>query len=204
MNLLKLSLSFLAFLLILSCATTSKLNHSAKEKLLIEHLENWNEFNADGIVTVNYKNFEFRKNINIKKTTDQLKITVYDSGIFGMKPEPFLTAKIDSLVHFKTQGSEKTAIFTLDQFPGIDHLLHPMQLLAHKNLITSDAFFNPSDSTSIHFFDDMKISRIEQRSKGYSIEFFYESDLSEIQVWQNKTELIKIEIDKITRNRDKN
>jgi hypothetical protein len=204
MNQLKISLSLLFIFLIAGCATFSKFNNSEKEQLLIEHLESWQEFQADGIISVNYQNFVFRKNINIKKTVGSMKLTIYDSGIFGMKPEPFLTARIDSLVKINSMDSEKTAIFKLDQFPGITFLRNPMQILEFKNQIISNASFNPSDSTFIYFSQDMKITNIKQNSKAINIDFLYETDLTGIHVWQDETDLIKIEIDKITRNRVEN
>ncbi|MDO9577615.1 MAG: hypothetical protein Q7J16_06990 [Candidatus Cloacimonadales bacterium] len=201
MNLLRNSLSIFFILLLAGCAINSKLNLIDKEQLLLEHLESWNEFQADGIVTVNYDNFVFRKNINIKKTSDIFKITVYDSGIFGMKPEPFLTVKIDSLIQIKTQSAEPE-FFALDRFPGLQFFLKPLQLLKFKNQIIRNNILNFDENTTIRFSEEMKIKSIKQLSKEFSIDFFYETDLTGIEVWQNKIDLIKIEIDKITRKRD--
>ena len=202
MNLLRNSFSLFLILLLAGCATTAKLDLTDKEKLLLEHLESWNEFQADGIVTVNYENFVFRKNINIKKHADLFKITVFDSGIFGMKPEPFLTVKVDSLIQIKMQSVAEPEIFALDRFPGLQFFLKPLQLLKFKNQIIRNNIFNFDENTIIRFSEGMKIKSIEQLSKEFSVEFSYETDLTGIEVWKNKVELIKIEIDKITHSRD--
>jgi len=198
MLLSKISFSALIVLLIAGCATISKSDFAHKEILLIEHLENWTEFQADGIVTINYKNFELRKSINIKKISDFYKITVYDSGVFGMKPEPFITVKIDSLIQIKTQADEKPITHKITEFPGIEYLLNPTELIKYSSEIILKGQLLLSNTVHIAFSEKMQIARIDNLTSPQSLIFEYQDQLRSIQFLQNNEQLAKIEIDKIT------
>jgi hypothetical protein len=194
----KLSISVLIIFIISGCAVSTHLPTSQKEQLLQQHLQNWNAFRADGIVTLNYQNFAFRKNINIQKSANQIKITIYDSGIFGMKPQPFLKVKIDSLIQIESITSDQPEIIPSNKVPAIEYLLNPFQLLKSKKDILQKQFLILNEQTRITFSDDMEISIIEGSDKNFIISFVYENDLSEIEVIKDNEELVKIEIDKIT------
>lgn len=168
----------------------------------MEHLQSWENFQADGIVTMNYQNLIFRKNINIKKNNGLLKLTVYDSGIFGMKPEPFITVKIDSLIQIKTATATETEIFSSEAITGLQFILEPQKLFLFKDQILKQNPFHFDQNTDIHFSERMQISKIEQQEQNLSVNFYYAPLLSRIEIRQNNILLSKIEIDKITHQRE--
>lgn len=190
MKLLKFSV---IFLIIAACATIP--HQDRQEKLLLEHLQSWQGFQADGIVSVNYENFVFRKSINIKKTASDLKITVYDAGIFGLNPQPFLTVKIDSLIQIQAQSGEPE-YFAFDSLAGLEILMEPLLLLPFKEQIIKQKNLRFDQNTVIHFSRQMKIDSIEQISQQFSIDFSYRTELAGISIRQANRELVKIEIDK--------
>ena len=98
MKLNKFFLLFILLLFVTSCAFLLKPAEKDKEKLLITHLKFWENIRIDGIIEANYKSFVFRKNITIKKNSSAFRIDIYDSGIFGMQPTPFISAYYDSVL----------------------------------------------------------------------------------------------------------
>ena len=77
------------------CATLPKVDQ--QEKLLLEHLQSWETIRIDGIIEANYKSFAFRKNIAIRKNEGIIKLDIYDIGLFGIRPTPFISASFDSV-----------------------------------------------------------------------------------------------------------
>ena len=126
---------FIIFIVLAGCATFQKANRQKKENLLLEHLQSWEAIRIDGIIEVNYKNFVFRKNITIRKNKDILEVDIYDAGIFGMHPTPFISAFFDSvLVLEMPEQSEQVVIFPKD-LPDISTLLYPLKLYEQKEQI---------------------------------------------------------------------
>ena len=202
MNSYRISFSIVILILIAGCSTIAKPDYSVKEKLLIEHLQSWNEFQADGIIIANYNNFAFRKNIHIKKKNEYMKITVFDSGIFGMKPEPFTTITIDSLITIKTQADVNPAIYKINEFPGIEYLLNPAKLIQYSNKIVLNNQLLLTDTVQITFSEKMQIIQIDDLISLKRIKLEYQNELRSIQILQNNEQLAKIEIDKITNLRN--
>ncbi|NQT64915.1 MAG: hypothetical protein HQ554_01920, partial [FCB group bacterium] len=106
MKLNKFFLLFILLLFIVSCAFLLKPAESDKENLLFAHLKFWENIRIDGIIEANYKSFVFRKNITIKKNNHAFRLDIYDSGIFGMQPTPFISAYYDSVLTIRTPDQQ--------------------------------------------------------------------------------------------------
>ena len=89
--------SILLALFLTSCALFVP-REIPKEKLLLTHLQGWEIFQLDGIAEISVSQFRLRKNIFVIKTPEALNISLFDSGLFGLRPTPFLSIEIDSLV----------------------------------------------------------------------------------------------------------
>ncbi len=200
----KFFLLFLLLLFITSCAFLIKSAENDKEKLLYTHLKFWENIRIDGIIETNYKNFVFRKNITIKKNNSAFRIDIYDSGIFGMQPTPFISAYYDSVLTIRTpdqqtkqqikpEGKEKIDISILFQISD---------LFAMKDKIIKHQKLNLNDVTII-FSDDMKIIEICNSKSSTKITFNYLQDLNSITFQKEEKEIIKIQIDKITHPNEK-
>ena len=198
MKLNKFFLLLILFFFVTSCSFLPKPAEYNKEKLLYEHLKFWENIRIDGIIEANYKSFVFRKNITIKKNSSAFRIDIYDSGIFGMQPTPFISAYYDSVLTIRTpdqqisqlnQGNKEefdlSILFKLsDMFDMKD------EIIKHQKLNYKDAI--------IIFSDDMKISEIRNNTNLTTISFNFLQDLDTITFHKEEKEIINIQIDKIT------
>ena len=198
MKLNKFFLLFILLLFVTSCAFLLKPAEKDKEKLLITHLKFWENIRIDGIIEANYKNFVFRKNITIKKNSSAFRIDIYDSGIFGMQPTPFISVYYDSVLTIRTpdqqieqfnpEGHEKnylSILFRLSNFFTVKDIIIKQQKLIHE-------------SATIFFSDEMRITKISSNNNSTTVFFEYLNDLDSITLQNEEKEIINIQIDKIT------
>ena len=198
MKLPKLNILLLLTIILGGCAFNRQFDNAQKEKMLIGHLDSWQEFNAEGIIEMNFQQLSFRKNINLKKSDRNWKITVFDGGIFGMKPEPFLTVSIDSLISIKMPGTE-AQVFDTSHFSGLTYLLDPSLLKQFSKEIVQTGKLIISPNCEIDFSPNMEIGRILEKKNNLDCQFEYDNDLKKIRIFRDRNLLAKIEIDKIDR-----
>ena len=179
------------------CATFPKANKQEKEKLLLEHLQSWETIRIDGIIEANYKSFAFRKNITIQKNKKILKIDIYDTGLFGIRPTPFISAFFDSILVLEMPDQPEPDIIYPKDLPDISSFLHPVKLFEHKKQIIKDHEFH-SENVEITFSEKMQITKIEDKDTSFRIEFEYQNELEEISFFKEDKEIANIQIDKIT------
>ena len=198
---MKLSKSFLLFILlffITSCAFLLKPIEYDKEKLLDAHLKFWENIRIDGVIEANYNSFVFRKNITIKKNSSAFRIDIYDSGIFGMQPTPFISAYYDSILTIRTPDQQINQLKqgNKEEF-DLSILFELSNLFAMKDEIVKYQKLNYRN-TMITFSEDMKISEIRSNTNSTKIVFDYLQNLNSITFHEDKKEIINIQIDKIT------
>ena len=197
MKLIKFSLLFI-ILLLTSCAFLLKSAEIDKEKLLYEHLQFWENIRIDGIIEANYKSYVFRKNITIKKNSSALRIDIYDSGIFGMQPTPFISAYYDSVLTIRTPDQQINLLNygNKEEF-DLSILFELADLFTNKDEIIKHQKLNYKDAIII-FSADMKISEIRNNANSSKITFIYLQDLDSIVFQKEEKRIINIQIDKIT------
>ncbi len=179
------------------CATLPKVDKQEKEKLLLEHLQSWEAIRIDGIIEANYKSFAFRKNITIRKNKDISKIDIYDTGLFGMRPTPFISASFDSVLVMETPDQPKSVVIHPKDLPDISTFLYPVKLYEHKEQIIQDQKIH-FEFVEITFSEKMQIVKIEDKDVGFIIKFEYQDELVEIIFYKENKEIANIQIDKIT------
>ncbi len=196
---MKLNKFFLLFILLLfftSCAFLLKPIESDKEKLLYTHLKFWENIRIDGIIEANYKSYVFRKNITIKKNNHALRIDIYDSGIFGMQPTPFISAYYDSVLTIRTPDQEIEHIsIEDDNYFSLLFNLNDLFVLKDDILKNKRLFL---ENLIITFSDNMKISEIRNNTNSTKIYFNYLQDMDSITFLKEEKNIINIQIDKIT------
>ena len=198
---MKLSKFFLLIILLFfvtSCAFLIKPSEKSKEKLLYTHLKFWENIRIDGIIEVNYKSFVFRKDISIKKNSSAFRIDIYDTGIFGMQPTPFISAYYDSVLTIRTPDQQITQLNQgkKEEF-DLSILFELSDLFAMKDEIITRQKLNYKDAIII-FSDEMNISEILNNINLTTISFNYLQGLDSITFHKEETEIINIQIDKIT------
>ncbi len=198
---MKLNKFFLVFIILLfftSCAFLLKPAESDREKLLYAHLKFWENIRIDGIIEANYKSFVFRKNITIKKNNQAFRIDIYDSGIFGIQPTPFISAYYDSVLTIRTPDQQIDKIISESKEKlNLSILFQLPKLFAAKDEIMTVQKINYND-TEIIFSDNMKINEIRNNTNSTKIYFNYLQDLDSITFLKEEKKIINIQIDKIT------
>ena len=198
MKLNKFFLLILLFIFLTNCAFLLNSAESNKEKLLYTHLKFWENIRIDGIIEANYKSFVFRKNITIRKNNSAFRIDIYDSGILGMQPTPFISAHYDSILTIRTPDQQINQLSHGNQEEiDLSILFTLSDLYAIKDEIIKHQKLNYRGAVVI-FSDDMRISEIRNNSNSTTIIFNYLQDLDSITFTKEKVEIVKIQIDKIT------
>jgi len=106
----------LFLILLVGCAVTVKFSDSQKEKMLRKTLEQWEHFRLDGIIEMNYQSFSFRKNITVRKNSERLRLDIYDAGVLGLHPTPFISVSVDSVIIVKMPGTDELTELTFPEF----------------------------------------------------------------------------------------
>ena len=204
MKLNKFFLLFILFLFTTSCAFLLKPAENDKEKLLYTNLKFWENIRIDGIIEANYKSFVFRKNITIKKNNSAFRIDIYDSGIFGMQPTPFISAYYDSVLTIRTPDQQLNQMIYEDNEEIDQILFHLSDLFVLRDEIISNNSLLLSNVLFIKFSDKMQIQQIDHVQYPFNLEFEYQNILLQsIQVFKKKEEMVNIQIDKITHPNEK-
>ncbi len=184
----KLLLIIIIIIIVNGCTTIPKLDEVAKKELLQNHLKSWENLRISGIIEVNDKAFSFRKNILIRKNKEAMRIDIFDTGIMGLKPQPFLTAYYDSTLTVKSSleigDIEIPPIFQIFNFSEYEK-----EILNKKEIKFSDY--------KIFFSNDYKIERLEFSEK-YHINFEYGKKLQKLEIFKKNKNIIIIQVDEIS------
>ncbi|MFC1887471.1 hypothetical protein ACFLYK_01535 [Candidatus Cloacimonadota bacterium] len=183
------------------CSFIPHYSYKQKEKLLHLNLQKWETFQLEGIIEVNHKVFSFRKNIILKKTWKKIRLDIFDSGVLGLSPTPFLSAYYDSLLILRLPGNNELTEISGEKlekdFSYLDFFLNIEQLNQHKGDILADNQLE-LDNFLFKFSEDMKIIGIDQPGKRRAIVLEYDEDLNEIIYLDKEKKIADIIIDKIT------
>jgi len=197
----KLFLLIILTFLVAGCSIISQYSSKEKEALLIRNIQKLETFKLEGIIEVNYKIFSFRKNIVIRRNEELFRTDIFDSGILGLSPSPFLTAVYDSVLVIRLSGNNDPVEISKDKLlkdsPFLEYLLDSDKILEFKQQIIKDHELQ-LDDVIILFSDKMEIIQISQTDKPYSIQLNYGSELEEIKFIDDEKIIADIIIDKIS------
>jgi|GEM_PF-1420815 len=176
---------------------------AAKEELLLQHLQTWRNFHLEGIAEITINQFRLRKNVHVNRTEEFLNITLFDSGIFGLRPTPFLKVNIDSKFSLSLPDNIIEMISGLPEEDDIDiDMINTLidELESNRREIVMNGKLTIKD-TEIAFTQEMKIDRIQVNDDEDEIvlEFDYRrNDLSKIVFFLNSNRLLEISVDTIS------
>jgi len=202
MKLNKFFLLIILSIFLTNCSFLIKSVESDKEKLLNAHLKFWQNIRIDGIIELNIKSLAFRKNISIKKNQKALRLDIFDSGIFGMQPTPFISAYYDSVLIMRTPDQRVEKLTQTDPnnidlsilFDLPDLYSIKGEIIHNKKLVMKDV--------TIYFSEEMQIVEIFNEKNSTRILFKYLQNLDSIYFLKEDKEIINIQIDKISHNVD--
>ncbi len=200
--------SFSKYLLVLSisillscCSIIPNLSSNQKEALLKENLLKWEKFELEGLIELNYKAFSFRKNIIIKKKEGKIRLDIFDSGLMGLSPAPFLSAYLDTSLVLRLPGNDELteipAAKLREDLTLLDYLGNTKQLLRFKKQILAENFLQ-LDDLNIEFSDQMQITAISHKNADYRLNLVYGEELDQMIFYQKGKIMADILIDRIT------
>ena len=163
MKILLKAFFFVIILFVWSCASFPIDDYSKKEKLLLNHLESWKNFRIDGIIGLNYKSFSFRKNVSIRKNEEAFRMDIFDSGIMGMHPTPFITVYMDTTIvlrlPFQTEENILDSLFEKEKLPDFAKIFDVQKLINNKEEIIKSKNYE-NENYSLIFSEKMLLEKI--------------------------------------------
>ncbi len=199
--LLKISF-FILIIFLWSCASVSTGDYSKKEKLLLKHLENWKNFRIDGIIELNYKSFSFRKNISLRKNEQAFRLDIFDAGIMGMHPTPFITVYIDTILvirlPFQTENSKLDSLLDMEKIPDFSEILDVQELDDNKEkLIKSQK--HQKENYTLLFSDKMLIEKILFNAHDSHINLKYDrnNEVTDLSIYLDGKDIANILVDEV-------
>lgn len=202
-NTLKTALFSLILLISLSGCSVFVRRDIAKEQMLLNHLQGWQAFSLDGIVEITLSPLRLRKNIRVSKTEESLNISIFDSGIFGMRPTPLLSIVVDTtltmnlppdLQKMMDDTPSETDLLTIDKINGFIN-----RLMSKKTVIVRDKKLQ-IDKTEFFFNDSMQIARVRMGGDENLIELLFQyrrDDLHRISFIMEGEKILEITADRI-------
>jgi len=191
------------FLIIFACSLLKLDRDRDYELLLKENLEKWRSFRIDGIIEVNYKNYAFRKNIAVRKKESIGRIDIYDTGLFGLRPSPFISIFVDSMITIDLPENPNPVVVQTEEIsrnqPSLHYLMHLNDLFQFKTMIIKDHKIN-LDQLIFEFSTEMELIMIKDKDTEDQIAFSYQDELIGMKFFNRGQEFAKIQIDKISYN----
>jgi len=170
---------------IASCAIIQPREFAWEQEIL-----KWQNFKLEGLIEVNYKSFSFRKNIVIEKYKETGKFTIFEAGLFGLAPQPLISASYqDKKLTIDNLPPELASHIPIKE---IDMIFNLDQLVYKANFKNNKAIWNEY----IVVFEQGKLSSLRKKSR--KVEFQYQGKQPvEILFIDKNKEIGKIIIDKI-------
>ncbi|MBN1327154.1 MAG: hypothetical protein JW996_04325 [Candidatus Cloacimonetes bacterium] len=196
----KLLLIFL-IISISACSILLKHDPEANRKLLEANLEKWKSFRIDGIIEINHNQYSLRKNFSMRKNPAAVRADIFDTGLLGLRPTPFLSVYMDTLIYLRDQEKTGLTILTPEEliadYPYLN-ILQAIDLLDdHQNEIVKNKKIT-QENVSFVFNSKMELIEIDYLEKDIRILLEYHHDLSKITLKEQNNDLVNIHIDKIT------
>lgn len=200
---IKKAIIILLTIILLGCSSIKIVSKKETMLLIDEHLKNWENFRFDGIIDVNYKAYSLHKYFSLRRDELSARIDIYDSGLLGMKPHPFISIYYDSLIQARIPDIPEIKVINPQEYPeyfGYFILFDSFDLLEKKK---SEIAENSEIIINDHqfFFDNQKrIIKIIMTKDEAEIELIYKDKLSEININKSKKRIISMQIDEINYN----
>jgi len=126
-----------------------------------------------GIAELSYSHFRLRKNISIQKDTNSLLLTVFESGLYGLKASPILEIQVEE----ETSLTLAEPLSSLLNDKNIEYKQYSIDdvnnafkyLVKNKHRIVADRKL-ATDQFEIAFNDKLQISTISSPSSLGKIE----------------------------------
>jgi hypothetical protein len=193
---------FIIFLLILSACSINQLSDESARQLLIKECAVWQNFRLDGVITISADNYNLIKDVSVSRDSTQLKLFIYDSGLFGAAPAPFAKVVIADSIYLHIPSLSEPGLYS-----GTKELISSLQfikqgLLPQQEILQNYPLINDTKelrtSNEIYYFDSqMQLSSVEFLEHYLKIDIM--RDLqgvpSKMEIFYKKKLAVTIEID---------
>jgi len=197
----KFTTLFILAILFFGCAVNAGFSIRQKEKMLQNNLRKWENYRLDGIVEMNYKQFSFRKNIVVRKNITAFRFDIFDSGIMGLHPTPFISAYIDSIIVLRLPNQKETLKMEFSdekkETAFFNFLKNYKAIFARKEQILKSGKAE-IDGSVFYFSPEMEIVKII--TADFTINFVYDNSQNPLRItlFSEKKKIAEIQIDKIS------
>ncbi len=190
------------FLSLLLCLMTLSAQSKDHDKLRKE-LAQWQQFSAEGVIEVNYQMFSLRKLFVISSAAQQIRLDIFDGGMFGVTPEPLFSAYAGDYVAVRSPMMPQLELMVaarpldikpkhlLGQFDSMFEL-YGDEIVANKELNVNGTIYQFNK----HF--QLIQATNEEMKVAVKIEYKRNKDLDKIVLNYEKTDIITFFIDKIS------
>jgi hypothetical protein len=183
-----------------SCALLRQPDYDEKLLILEHNLKKWEHFTMEGLASLNYEQYSFRKNFVLRKNGNTLRFDVFDSGFFGLQPRMFVSAYLNEEgVEYRLITDDEINSFAYDEnFPKLISFLDPLRLLNKSDEIIKKQKLE-LDGVSIYFTNAMTIEKIVSHQSEHEVRFSYDhnNDAQNITLLAGRKEITALMIDKI-------
>lgn len=159
---LKLVLILTVSVVLVSCSVFRR-THAYRYGLLTNHLEMWKSFSMSGIIEISYRQLRFRKNIVVSMDDESFKLTILDSGIFGLRTKPFLSVIISDRLTLEAPENltnllpgEEIAAYGIT----VGHLHNGIDTLTQNSKTILNEGFYQDDGVRVQFDNNMQITAV--------------------------------------------
>ncbi len=184
--------------LIVGC--TSVKNHTDRSLRLKEHLLKWETFQFDGIIEINHKSLSLHKYFTLRKENNIARLDIYDKGLLGMRPDPFISIYFDELIQARIPDIPEIKVLRPEEYPdyfGYFLLFDSLsQLMEHSNeILESNSYKN--DQQEFFFDNQQRLNSIVIPDEGILINLLYKTELQEIIIKKEEKKIVTMTIDEI-------
>lgn len=164
----------------------------------MDNLNKWENFRIDGIIEMNYQDYSLRKNVAFRKLGDIVRIDIFDTGLMGLHPTPYISIYLDSLLTMRLPEENDPVILQRIQLEKDHPLLKAF--FSIPELSDDAAGILKSRETRrynciIEFSQALEIDKITDDD--YSLLLYYNPSLSEIKLFSGNELILKILVDSI-------
>ncbi len=195
--------ALILILILLSNCSFVGIDNDAKIIKLFKEIKLWQNFRLDGIVKITDQNFNLIKNITITKDPQQLKMILYDTGIFGMSPSPFARINITDSIFIDIPSLDDPLMYVQleELISGLEILktgfFDQEELIKNRNRIVSHLYYE-NEEQRLEFNKNLQLVSITLKKKPIELKIKrgYSVQPEEISIYFQNKLAVTIEIDK--------
>lgn len=197
---IKRLLYLIFFILLVGCSSMKIENRQLQEQLLDKHLNSWQKFRFDGLIEINHKNLALHKYFTLRKTNSIARLDIYDTGLLGLKPAPFISVYYDSLIQARIPDIPEIKVLKPADYPEYFRYFEMLNYLDQLRQNKDEIITNNNieiDNLKFHFDFKERISRISSNAEDIVIDLKYKKVLQEISISKNSNLIAVLQIDEI-------